>query len=387
MNSRQKSFLVAVSALLSLSLPSHAAELKPAAPKNKPAKTKRTRIDKGYIYSGLTWQQARAGVPKIRLLSKKEEEIEYVGPRAHLIDTSLWQESPSRIIFHDGIYHTWIMTLHDGEEDQWPEHYTFRAENYHLTSDDGYRWTVGEQMPDGEPGRFDEDWREGLQVVKFDGKFWMFYAGVGPDPSREQYPKRTGGGDHIGLLVADSPEGPWERAVEEPIISRSDNPQDWDFDMCNNPYPVYFNGKWFVYYKSRNLGLSGSVNTLQGVAVADQITGPYVKYENNPICEGHGSVVWTWRGGIAMLPFSNGGGRIHWSPDGLHWHNVDDPISRGITTPKYSAFYLPHDPLSGDPVTQKESHIIWGLDTRTVFKGPPKDFDLFRSTVEFNEVK
>jgi len=347
-----------------------------------PTAAERKPLPPGQIYSGLTWQQARAGVPNIRLISKKDEEIEYVGPKADLIDTKLWQESPSRIIFHDGKYHTWIMHLHNGKK---PAGYGDWAKNYYMTSEDGYKWNIEARVPEGEEGDFDESWREGLQVVKFEGKFWMFFAGNAPDESLKQYPKRFGGGDHIGLLVADRPEGPWTRAVEEPLISRSDNPKDWDFDMCNNPYPVYFKGKWFVYYKSRNFGLARSVQTLQGVAVADKITGPYVKYENNPICDGHGSWAWVYRGGIAMLPFGNARGRIHWSPDGLHWHNVDDPLSRGVTTPLFSAFYLPHDPLCGDPVTDKEPHIIWGLDTRIVFTGKPRDHDIFRSTVQFNK--
>jgi hypothetical protein len=132
--------------------------------------------------------------------------------------------------------------------------------------------------------------------------------------------------------------------------------------------------------------LSGSFDTLQGVAVADKITGPYVKYENNPICDGHGSFVWAWRGGIAMQPFGNGGHLIHWSPDGLHWHTVDDPRSRGVATPILSALYLPHDPLSGEPVTDKEPHIFWGLETDPKKEGGVNRYNIIRSTVEFNEV-
>ena len=66
---------------------------------------------KNQIFSSLTWEQARKGVPEITLLSKKQEEIEYIGDKKDLIDLKLWQESPSRIIFHNGRYHTWIMHL------------------------------------------------------------------------------------------------------------------------------------------------------------------------------------------------------------------------------------------------------------------------------------
>jgi hypothetical protein len=336
------------------------------------------------IYNSLTFEQARRGVPEITLLSKKLEEIEYIGDKKDLVDLKLWQESPSRIIFHNGKYHTWIMHLTYYKEVGRIE----EARNYYLTSEDGYSWKVETECPPGEPGSFDDLWREGLQVVAFEGKFWMFYAGNASDGVRYGNDLRTGArkGDPrhgIGLLVADQPEGPWKRATDKPLFVRSDDPEAWDFDMVNNPYPVYFKGKWFIYYKSRNSQKRYGVSTLQGVAVADSITGPYVKYENNPICDGHGSFVWAWRGGITMLPFG-ANGKIHWSPDGLHWHNVDDPASRGINTPVYSAFYLPHDPLSGTPVTREEPDEIWGLETKKAGNNSPRAWSIVRGTATFN---
>lgn len=352
--------------------------LKAEPPYDYPTKARRIGL-KGQIFSPLTWEQARKGVPEIKLLSKKEEEIEYIGDKKELIDLNLWQESPSRIIFHNGKYHTWIMHLKyfkdSGKE--------LEPKNYYLTSDDGTRWKVEAEFLPGEPGSFDDFWREGVQVVAFDGKFWMFYAANASDDVKYGNDKRDGCRPNgIGLLVADQPEGPWKRATDKPLFVRSEDPSAWDYDMANNPYPVYFKGKWFIYYKSRN-SQKGSKATLQGVAVADSITGPYVKYENNPICDGHGSFVWAYRGGIAMLPFE-AKGKIHWSPDGLHWHNVDDPASRGVKTPIFSAFYLPNDPLSGAPVTQEEPDEFWGLETRQTKNANPRDWSIVRGTVTFN---
>lgn len=141
-----------------------------------PTKARRVRL-RDQIFSCLTFEQARKGVPQIKLLSKKEEEIEYIGDKKDLIDLNLWQESPSRIIFHNGKYHTWIMHLTFYREVGRLE----KPKNYYLTSEDGYRWKVEAELPPGEPGSFDDFWREGLQVVAFDGKFWMFYAGNATD--------------------------------------------------------------------------------------------------------------------------------------------------------------------------------------------------------------
>ncbi len=336
----------------------------------------------GQIYSPLTWEQARKGVPEIRIISKEEAEIEFIGDKKDEIDVKLWQESPTRIIYHDGKYHMWLMHLIYWGDNREP----FQGTNYHLTSVDGLRWKVESEFPKGEPGGFDTEWREGCEVIVYQDKFWMFYAGNASDEEKYGVEKRNGDKRHaIGLLVADQPEGPWVQATDEPLFSRSDDPDDWDYDMVNNPHVVYFDGKWFIYYKSRNMKRAGSNATLTGVAVAESITGPYMKYHNNPVFEGHGVFTWVYRGGITMLPFLTGG-KIHWSPDGLHWHNVDDPATRGITTPIFSGFYLPHDPLSGTPVTSEEPDEFWGIETRLTENYIPIDWSVFWGKVTFNPV-
>lgn len=329
----------------------------------------------GQIYSCLTMEQTRKGIPEIRITDKKEEDISYVGENSYLVDANLWQESPTRIIYHDGKFHTIIM--HIGRKPGDRE----SAENIYITSDDGLKWTVEGIVPNGEPGSWDDKWREGAQIVKFDGKFWMFYSGRSTNPeSRNKY----GGG--VGLLVADSPKGPWKRAVEEPLILPSEDPSAWDHDYVNNPYPVYFNGKWFIYYKSSNEKMFGG-STNGGVAIADSITGPYSKHENNPLFDAHGSWAWVYRGGIAVLPFRSG--KIHWSPDGVRFTNVYTPEKPGgYKAPLFSAFYLPHDPLSGDPVTDVEPDEFWGLETRQYGPVPvaERNWSLIRGTVTFNPV-
>jgi len=155
----------------------------------------------GQIFSPLTWEQAKQGVPEIKIISKQEEEIEYVGDKKDLVDDQIWKESPSRILYHGGKYHVWLMHLdtrihNDGMG--------FRAKNFYLTSTEGYKWEVMDEIPNGEPGSFDDVWREGLQVVKFDSKFWMFYAGNTRDPSKTLYGGRVNAYG-IGLLVADNP--------------------------------------------------------------------------------------------------------------------------------------------------------------------------------------
>jgi hypothetical protein len=331
----------------------------------------------GQIYSTLTMEQTRKGIPEIQIIDKKEEDIEpYIGEKGSLVDITRWQESPSRIIYHEGKYHTIIMHIGRNKPDG-----RAVAENIYVTSDDSYKWTVEGILPNGEAGSWDDKWREGATIVKFDGKFWMFYSGLSKNA---EFQKKYRGS--IGLLVADSPAGPWKRAVTEPLLQPSEDPAAWDHDYLNNPYPVYFKGKWFLYYKAANKKMFGG-STNGGVAISDSITGPYYKQENNPLFDAHGSWAWVYRGGIAVLPFR--GGKIHWSPDGVHFTNVYTPRQGGFNAPLFSSFYLPNDPLSGDPVTQEEPDVIWGLETRQYGPKPveERDWDLFRGTISFNPVK
>ena len=54
---------------------------------------------------------------------------------------------------------------------------------------------------------------------------------------------------------------------------------------------VYLNGTWFMYYK----GIRHGVPTENGVATADNLTGPYRKYEGNPLMKGHGHFCWRYK--------------------------------------------------------------------------------------------
>lgn len=56
-----------------------------------------------------------------------------------------------------------------------------------------------------------------------------------------------------------------------------------------------------------------------GVAAAERITGPYLKFAADPAFDAHGDFGWTHPRGITVLPFGEGHGHIDWSPDGLRF--------------------------------------------------------------------
>ncbi|MBN1998317.1 glycoside hydrolase family protein [candidate division KSB1 bacterium] len=119
-------------------------------------------------------------------------------------------------------------------------------------------------------------------IQKIDGKYCLFYIG---NYNRKTDTKR------IGLATADSLYGPWKRP-EKPLLETGTE-NDWDNHCTSNPSFVrHPNGQYWLYYKSWNSGdyynskhptIRG--NRKYGLAIADNLYGPYVKYKNNPVID------------------------------------------------------------------------------------------------------
>ena len=81
----------------------------------------------------------------------------------------------------------------------------------------------------------------------------------------------------IGMMVADTPAGPWKKVVEDgPLLSPPTDPDVWCFESSvgvNNPALLeHPDGRFFLYFKAMK---KGDIRRM-GVAIADQLEGPYV---------------------------------------------------------------------------------------------------------------
>ena len=81
----------------------------------------------------------------------------------------------------------------------------------------------------------------------------------------------------IGMMIADSPEGPWKKVVKDgPLLAPPTDPTIWSFQSSvgvNNPALLeHPDGRFFLYYKAMK---KGGIRRM-GVAIADQVEGPYV---------------------------------------------------------------------------------------------------------------
>ena len=210
------------------------------------------------------------------------------------------RHDPSNIIRDDGFY--WVFyTRNTGDH---------REVSVQVAkSADGYHWTdLGEALGHGHGGDWDESGAIAPYVVSHEKRFYLFYTGFrdGNLATRE-----------LGCAIADHPAGPWIRWAGNPILRRHPDPAAWDSGMLGDANVIFREGKWWLYFKSRR-DAETSRQTHVGVALADEVTGPYHKHLGNPLFPGHAFSAWRHRNGVAALcgvisP------KIKWSPDGLRF--------------------------------------------------------------------
>lgn len=131
-------------------------------------------------------------------------------------------------------------------------------------------------------GYFDATTCHNPHVQLVDGKYCLFFIG---NSNRKTDSKR------IGLATAESLNGPWERP-DKPLLEVG-LPGSWDDHCTSNPaFLKHPDGQYWLYYKSWNTdeyehpvdpAIRG--NRKYGLAIADQLEGPYVKYAGNPILD------------------------------------------------------------------------------------------------------
>ncbi|WP_144057930.1 glycoside hydrolase family protein [Novipirellula maiorica] len=132
-------------------------------------------------------------------------------------------------------------------------------------------------------------------VHKFDDKYYLYYMGNTGDgavvggPGDQQLNSTHRNLQRIGVAVADSPDGPWQR-TEKPLIDVSPEPDSLDALMVSNPSVARRpNGGFLMVYKAvgkKNPGVWGGP-VVHCVATSDSPTGPFEKHDQ-PVFQAKG---------------------------------------------------------------------------------------------------
>ena len=249
------------------------------------------------------------------------------------------RRDPSAIITVDGTYYVYYTrstgkTYGFGTPD--PEKKVFpwdKAEIWYATSEDGWDWKEqGLAVGRGPARAYDDRSVFTPEVLVHEGKYYLVYQTV-----KAPYVNRVK--NQVGMAIADSPDGPFAK-LDAPILSPADNGEwlgdednrfkvkkqgDFDSHKVHDPTLLYYKDKFYLYYKGERMGerkTFGGREIRWGAAIADKVTGPYIKSQYNPITNsGHELCVWSYRGGIGALIITDGPERntIQWSEDGINF--------------------------------------------------------------------
>ena len=205
------------------------------------------------------------------------------------VEAGVMRRDPSDIIKVNDRYYVWYSKgkISPG----------YDATVWYATSPDGKQWTEqGMALGKGEPGSWEGASVFTPNILVAEGRYWLFYTGTS-----KPFEKPFNPDSKIGLAVADSPDGPWERNDVKPVLRNSDNPEAFDSHLVDDACLIVRNGEYWLYYKGRQLGKSPK-ETKMGLAIADDPQGPYFKHESSPVVAGnHEVLVWPQGNGVAAM--------------------------------------------------------------------------------------
>ena len=190
---------------------------------------------------------------------------------------------------------------------------------------------------------WDRDVTHNPTVHKFGGRYYLYY--MGNYGNGEFWNHRNH--QRIGVAVADTPEGPWQRA-DQPLIDVT--PGSYDHLMTSNPAVCPRpDGTYLMVYKGVGEGkLPFGGTVAHGVAIATGPTGPFTK-QPTPMFQKEGvkfpaedPFIWAQNGRLYALVkdmkgvFTNAGTSLALfeSPDGLSWQPALNTWQGTISAPE-----------------------------------------------------
>lgn len=247
-----------------------------------------------------------------------------------------------RILEEEG-YYVWCNSPIYGDDgkvhvfySRWPEKYGMggwihKSEIAHAVADSAesqFRYLETVLAP--RDGYFDATTCHNPHIQKVDDLYCLFYMG---NSNGKTNTKR------IGLATSDSLNGPWKRP-DKPLLEVGEAGA-WDDHCTTNPaFIKHPNGEYWLYYKSWNTkeyedaaGQRIRGNRKYGLAIAKSVTGPYLKYEKNPVIDFsylgnieqlEDAYVWYENGKFWLIArdmgfFNHNYGLIFQSEDGINW--------------------------------------------------------------------
>ncbi|NND07634.1 MAG: family 43 glycosylhydrolase [Saprospiraceae bacterium] len=253
------------------------------------------------------------------------------------VDSVYNRRDPSDVIKVGNMYYVWYSRMDS------PITPGYWATIWYATSEDeGHTWKEqGMALGLGEEGAFDSHSVFTPNILAHNGKYYLYYTAVKPTPgnlNKKFENNSTNDFTAIGVSVADSPDGPFRRIRNNPVIAHSEVSSDFDSYRADDASMLVRDGKIWLYYKGRCIehGKEGPRLTEMGVALANTPDGPFVKM-GNLLDRGHEVLIWREGEGVACLASLSQS--INYAEDGLQFSMRYDSLK---AIPKAPGLYRPH---------------------------------------------
>ncbi len=206
----------------------------------------------------------------------------------------------------------------------------YNATIWYATSHDGHTWTEkGEALSRGPKGSWDQQSVFSPTILRTKDKYYLFYTGA---PRSFQNKANEVTETAIGIAVADSPDGPWQKLTTNPILRPAKKRwflpnSSFDSVGVDDACLLVREGKYWLYYKG-SPGDGAPAHTNMEVAIAEKPEGPYVRYDGNPVIQGvHEVLVWPVGYGVVAMGGTGPEGigkTLQYAPDGLTFSKLQD---------------------------------------------------------------
>jgi hypothetical protein len=243
-------------------------------------------------------------------------------------DGTITRRDPSKVIFANGKYYVWYThrdtpTAPQGAErctDTIPSRDWDLCDIWYATSDDGFTWRE-QGVAVARPPKPNPGWRSvtTTDILVWEGKYYLYYQAFSAPSGTRGNDKTRGDDCPVAVSYAESPDGPWTPLNQVVIPNGAEG--EWDQYSIHDPYPLVYQGKIYLYYKSDADGDPRLVR-MQGLAIADHPLGPFKKHPLNPVINsGHETTLFPFKEGIAALVIKDGNEHftVQYAEDGVNF--------------------------------------------------------------------
>ena len=206
---------------------------------------------------------------------------------------------------------------------------------YATSKDEGHNWEEqGMAVGLGATGEFDAHSVFTPNILAHQGKYYLYYTGIGKEPVKKSrtFKDITA----IGLAVADSPDGPFVKVKNNPVLEISDTASDFDSYRIDDSSMLVRDNKIWLYYKGRAIKKSPK-KTKMSVAFADKPEGPFTKQDGFLLDGSHEVLIWKKEEGVVSLASLSSS--LHYAADGKKFTLLQEDLTN---LPKAPGLYRPH---------------------------------------------